>query len=347
MYHPHRISFALLFIILLAGCQPGVLYNQPSTGDIRLVGCEHPRSVPLPTRNNRVPIWAPTDNRFAYYGEQFSRADLFIANRDGSGLRNLTRGLAGDPTMDYVWGREGRWLYFTWQNTNDLLSLYRIDTETPGSLPRPLSPLSLNSRHPHVSADNRRVVFASTGPADLNDYDIYTINVDGSNRTLLVRTPGVNDILPSWSADGRIAFVRYTEVIIRQTDGRLLRMPRTFAGLTYALSLNRKSNRIVWSTDNRFIAYEGGGGKIYRVATTPPFTSLCVSCSADVGLHLDRTPEWHDNDEKLVFHRYVNDPEPPGLEVGVVVIDQDGSNEHYLESPGEAPDSGGTPYICF
>ncbi|KAA3630310.1 MAG: hypothetical protein DWQ09_00725 [Proteobacteria bacterium] len=346
MVQPLKAGTLLFIAFLLLGCQSAVLFHQPTTGNIRLVICERIRNVSLPTRNNKVPIWAPSENRFAYFGAQHARNDIFVATRDGSGFKNLTGSLAGRATTDYAWGSDGRWLYFTWENTNDNLSLYRVDTRTPGSVPVPLSPLSLNSRHPSISTDNRLIVFASTGPADPNDYDLYTSNLDGSNRTLLVRTIGVNDILPSWASDGRVAFVRGRDVVIRQADGSLQATSTVFAGST-PLTLTAKPNRIAWSKDNRYLAYEGGGGKIYRVATTAPFAALCVSCAPGVGLHLDRTPVWYDEDEKLLFHRYVGDPGPVVRETGVVVIEQDGTNEQYIENQSASPDASGIQYICL
>jgi len=57
------------------------------------------------------------------------------------------------------------------------------------------------------SPDGTKIVFYST--RDSNDFEVYTMNSDGSNQTRLTLRPG-QDSNPSWSPDGtRIAFTAF------------------------------------------------------------------------------------------------------------------------------------------
>ncbi|MEW8525788.1 MAG: hypothetical protein AB2552_22365 [Candidatus Thiodiazotropha endolucinida] len=336
----------LLLSIFLIGCEANILYHQRSSGLIRINKCDNLRTIALPTSYNRFPQWSPEASHFAYYGEEASGPSIFVSDRIGGSVRNLTP-LVGTPTMDYIWGKDSRWLYFTWQNENGLLSIYRVDTLDPTSSPILLTPLSLNSKNPDISADNRQLVYASMAPGDVDNYDIYSANTNGTNRTRLIHTPAVNDILPAWGPDGRVAYVSDRNIVLRSTAGTSQTIGRPYAGRAASV-LRSAPDRLAWSEDGATLAYNGGGGKITTTTTTPPFDTDCISCSPSVGLHLDEYPHWYDDDQRIVFSRPVGDlVNPDYREQGVVTIARDGSDQEYIETGGEGPDPRPRNSLCF
>ena len=55
---------------------------------------------------------------------------------------------------------------------------------------------------PDISADGKKVVFARSTPSSNGMFDLYTINIDGSDLTQITDTPNFSENRPSWSPGG-------------------------------------------------------------------------------------------------------------------------------------------------
>jgi TolB protein len=146
---------------------------------------------------------------------------LWVLNADGSGLRDLTRGISGGfgaPASDPVWSPDGRMLAFVRLNTRH--GVYVINAD--GSAVRNLTPKPRGAAYaaPAWSPDGQKITFA--GERDGNS-EIYLMNADGSSQRNLTRNLAY-DGDPAWSPDGRkITFVsnrdgRYA-VYVMNADG--------------------------------------------------------------------------------------------------------------------------------
>lgn len=58
--------------------------------------------------------------------------------------------------------------------------------------------------NPDISPDGQVVVFARSTPTSNGMFDLYTINIDGTNLTQLTNTPNFTENRPSWSPDGGV-----------------------------------------------------------------------------------------------------------------------------------------------
>lgn len=362
MSYPVLRAIALVLLsALLSACQQGILYRHKGTDDFRLVTCDNPpRTITVPTSSNFRPLWKPNGDHFAYFGTmENSGSDLFMTDLRVTEHHNLTGTLAGSPTFDYTWGPDSRWLYFTWINTDDSETIYRVDTDHPGSSPELLSPLSLSSKHPDVSSDNTSIVFASTSPSAPDDYDIYTMNLDGDNRTRLAGTPGTSDVFPSWSNDGqRVAFGRGdvndnilidgddNNILIHEPDGSLTNL--TELGETdirfNPVDPDNRHNKPLWSEDDGELLVDDFS-HIWRVDTTPPYSTDCITCSPSAG-QINGSPQWFNGDNHIVYERHVDGIAPVVLPTGTVMRDADGSNRQLIDGNGGAPYPGGD-FVCF
>ena len=56
---------------------------------------------------------------------------------------------------------------------------------------------------PDFSPDGTKIVFARKASVDSTSYDLYVMNVDGSNLTQVTSTPNFSETYPSWSPDGQ------------------------------------------------------------------------------------------------------------------------------------------------
>ena len=136
------------------------------------------------------PRWSPDGTRIAFFKIQTGPAPLFelwIMNADGSEQRQLAK--AGPGIID--WSPDGNFISFEESGQIVLLSL--ADNST-----RRVTGDAGVSRGASFSPDGRQLVY-STGPEGAAD--LYVINIDGSNRHLLLGERA-DEITPAWSPDG-------------------------------------------------------------------------------------------------------------------------------------------------
>ncbi len=168
--------------INLSGCATDILYAR--SGSLYKLHCDDEIPLSVASTDNTFPRWSPDGRQFAYIGQQFGRNDIFVrSSRIGASATNLTGGNVAEPLADFEWSPDGDWILYTATNSTGTTSIYRVRTDA-GSLPEPVSPLSLTSKQPSWSPDGRRFVYSSDSPAAEGEFGLYTANADGTNRTL-------------------------------------------------------------------------------------------------------------------------------------------------------------------
>lgn len=164
------------------------------------------------------PAWAPQGPRLAYMtGEPGERRDLVVRTLDTDTVEVVVQGNDDQPahTGMPAWSPDGRTLALVADRREGKGALiWLVDTQTRRlrrlTSPEPGAPF-LRDRDPHFSPDGQRIVFASNRHASsadhADDFDIYSIQIDGSGLTRLTQDPGVATD-PVYSVDGkRIFFV--------------------------------------------------------------------------------------------------------------------------------------------
>jgi RTX calcium-binding nonapeptide repeat (4 copies)/WD40-like Beta Propeller Repeat len=154
--------------------------------------------------------WSPDGRRLAFYRRTgLLTADVFVADADGSHLRNLTRGSA-----QFSWGPDwspdgSRIVFAAADPTVDQLVTISPD----GSDPRPVPGTAVDPNN--LLADPQWRPDGAVISYSLND-GIHVINTDGSGgRIFLPSAYGL-----AWKPDGRrIAFTRNDDLALADSDG--------------------------------------------------------------------------------------------------------------------------------
>ena len=179
--------------------------------------------------------WSPNGRRIAFVSDRDGKWEIYTMAPDGTDQRRLTHTAVdeGAPTFSPD-GKEIAYLVDPFGDPTIYSStgegrLYLMDAD--GSHQRPLPGISLIGRisgnadgeEPAFSPDGKRIAFAATAGKD--NEEIYTVNVDGSERTRLTDIPGDDHWPPTWSSDGtRIAFTsegteNNSEIYVMNADG--------------------------------------------------------------------------------------------------------------------------------
>lgn len=155
-------------------------------------------------------------------------------------------------------------------------------------------------KNPVWSSDGR---MAFTSFRNVN-YEIYTMNADGSGQTNLTHNPAY-DADPAWSPNGRrIAFVSN-----RDDNGEIYVMNFDGSGLSRLTHNTVSDTHPVWSPDGRWIAYvsdEAGNSEIYVINLADALQG--TDGSGQTNLTSDPTddsdPVWSPDGAQLAFASY-------------------------------------------
>jgi TolB protein len=149
---------------------------------------------------NEDPSWSPDGTRLCFWAQTDKRApeNLFIINRDGTGIVNITHTEKGTRRVP-AWSPDGERIAFT---SNRFLShqIYTIDVH--GRNERRLTGNPRGACRPRWSPDGRRIAYSDGGYSARRNVDIWEMDPDGGDKKRLTENRG-SDYDPAYSPDGR------------------------------------------------------------------------------------------------------------------------------------------------
>jgi Tol biopolymer transport system component len=174
---------------------------------------------------------SPDGRQIAFMSACDNNCDIFVADGDGSNLRQLTRNGLFDVFP--VWSPDSQQIAFM-SNRDQFFEIYVVDadcTTRPGGCDANARRLTYNrdfDGFPNWSPDGQRLVLSSDRGGN---FDLYTIDVTcmqnrgdcAAATQRLTDEPG-RDLSPVWSPDGqRIAFISGRDVYVMDADGQNIR----------------------------------------------------------------------------------------------------------------------------
>jgi TolB protein len=150
----------------------------------------------------------------AFDGIRAGRSEIFVIRRDGSGLRQLTRGPGNSACPAF--SADGQRIAFVSDRDGEM-DIYLLDLATGAD--RRLTDDPAADMDPAFSPDGQRIAFTSDRRGK---FEIYEMQLDGSGLRRLTEAVDF-DIQPVYSPDGRwIAFERDGNIAaVHRETGRL------------------------------------------------------------------------------------------------------------------------------
>ena len=144
---------------------------------------------------------SPDGTRLLFEGlDPDGTAQVFVANVDGAGVRQLT----DDPDGAYLggWSPDGRGLVYigAWRreaNMDEEVALVVMNPDT-GQARSVITGTAGNLQRPHFSPDGESILF--TRPSSLDPPDLWSVPVDGGRAELFLEERGYSSFSPDGTA---------------------------------------------------------------------------------------------------------------------------------------------------
>lgn len=155
--------------------------------------------------SSTYPMPSPDGRWIAFQSNQDGDFEIYLANRFGGQLRQLTHNAVWDRLP--AWSPEGDWIIFSSDTRGDqTLDLYRVRALTGDA--QPVYSDQWRNSHARYSPDGRYIVFTA-GPSvrDANSWEIRLVDRETGASNLLTEN-AVRDASPTFSPDSqRIVYV--------------------------------------------------------------------------------------------------------------------------------------------
>jgi TolB protein len=197
-----------------------------------------------PKSEERYPLWLPDGKRVVFTSnrEDGKTFNLYLANADGTGLRQLTKETDGAVYYFPSVQADGRRIWFSLAKGDRAVIGY---VSPDGKEYRELA----EGRDGAISPDGKTIAFTKNVG---KGYPVFAMDSDGKNvRQLTQHEDEIGAVAPTWSPDGRrILYADQVgealEVFVCDADGKNQKQ---------LSSLGKISSSAAWSPDGKFITF--------------------------------------------------------------------------------------------
>lgn len=180
------------------------------------------RRITRDSLEDRRPCWHPNGDEILFESNRSGKFQLYTANLFNDKVEVIhTPALKGEPIFA-CYSTDGLSIALSEKYQGDSSRLVIIDLQR--RIKAELADYGFRTFYPRWSPDAEKILFFSRHETDNKDDEIYTINIDGTDRKRLTNWPKHN-FCPSWSPDGlQIAYAQSMEdsrpeIYIMNADG--------------------------------------------------------------------------------------------------------------------------------
>ena len=299
-------------------------------GSVALVYYSGLLSGPQGNRND-MPVWSPDGDSIAFFSDRGGNPDIFVMNSDGSQVEQLTRDAFailyvskspedGNP----AWSPDGSQIAFESGRDNQMLTYINHDIyvmAADGSSVTRLTDDGADEGGPSWSPNGASIAyvkmdyFSDQGLVENPTWDIYVMNVDGTDQIQLTKDPA-NELEPSWSPDGaNIVFIsdrngQNFDIYMMDADG---------SNVTQLTNDSANEFGPVWSPDGKQIVFNSdrnGNVQLFMISLDG---SNLVQLTEDASN--SAYADWSPDGKRIVF-----ESDRDTGQANIYVMNADGSN---------------------
>jgi TolB protein len=169
------------------------------------------------TPNNYDPAWSPDGSKIAFVSTRDSttgyNAEIYVMNADGTGQKRLTN----NPSIDDspTWSPDGSKIAFESRTgENDNYKIWVMNADGSGQPKQLTFNNAYEDGYPAWSPNGTKIAFDSNRAGV---FEIYVMNTDGTEQTLVATSTFGNEYHPTWSPDGSsIAFWSFLDANFKE-----------------------------------------------------------------------------------------------------------------------------------
>lgn len=195
------------------------------------------------------PVISNDGSKVAFVSGRAGGQHLFVMNADGSGAQQVTQA-STDPGF-HTWSPDDSQLAFAWYGSTGR-NVYKVNAD--GTDRTQLTNSNSDDAFPTWSPDGDKIAFASDRNGNDFEYQIFTMDTDGSNVQQITSGVTLNSYAPAprWSPDG-------SKLVFATDNGSIVTIDSDGSNLQQVTDDSEMDQTPAWSPDGSEIVFERNG----------------------------------------------------------------------------------------